>query len=76
MLYEATFGPYNMPVKLAKEYCEEAFKEVETGHWMPNRERILKLVIDGLKSSKLKEAIKQKIKEWFPNRLKWRKKPY
>lgn len=68
LLYEATFGSYNMPVSLAKEYCKEAFNEIETGHWMPYRERVLKIVIDGLKSSRLKEMIKEKITEWFPNR--------
>lgn len=72
LIYEATFGPYNMPVSLARQYCEEAFNEIETGHWMPYRERVLKLVIDGLKSSRLKEIIKNKIVEWFPDRQKWR----
>ncbi|MED2918694.1 NACHT domain-containing protein [Bacillus thuringiensis] len=72
LLYEAAFGQYNMPTSLAKKYCEEAFDEIETNHWMPYREKVLRIVIDGLRSSRLKEIIKQKIIEWFPNRRRWR----
>lgn len=76
LIYEATFGPYNMPFSLAKKYCEEAFNDVQLHFWMPYREKVLSIILEGLKSSRLRELVKSKIEEWYQCRARWREDLY
>ena len=73
LLCETTFGDFNCPVGLARELAEKAFEQIELGSWMPQRERLLQHIFDGLRSIKVKELVKSKLKNWFPCREKWRK---
>ena len=63
LLCETTFGDFNCPVGLARELAEKAFEQIELGSWMPQRERLLHHVLDGLRSTKVKELVKSKLKE-------------
>lgn len=72
LLCEAAFGDFNCPVGLARELAGRAFEEVELGSWMPRRERVLQHILDGLRSTKLNELVKSKLRTWFPCRTRWR----
>lgn len=72
LLCETAFGDFNCPVNLARELAQETFEQVELGAWMPHRERLLRGILDGLRSTKMKEIIREKLKDWFPCRAKWR----
>ena len=69
---EIAFGDFNCPVNLGRELAQETFEQVELGGWMPHRERLLQGILDGLRSTKMKEIVRQKLKNWFPCRAKWR----
>lgn len=72
LLCETAVGDFNCPVNLARELAEDAFKQIELGSWMPQRERLLQHVLDGLRSTKVKELVKSKLMSWFPCRERWR----
>ena len=55
------------------ELAEKAFEQIELGSWMPQRERLLHHVLDGLRSTKVKELVKSKLRSWFSCRERWRK---
>lgn len=68
LLAEATFGDFNCSPALARMLARETFSQVELGFWAPHREDLLHCILDGLRSTKVKELGKQKIREWFPCR--------
>lgn len=68
LLCEVACGDFNVPVGLAKELVERAFEYVELGSWMPQRERLLELLLEGLRSSKVRDLVQAKVSEWFPCR--------
>jgi len=72
LLCELAFGDFNCPIPLAREQAQRAFDEIELGTWMPQRERLLHHVLDGLRSSKVKEVVRAKLQRWFPERIPWR----
>jgi hypothetical protein len=72
LLCEVAFGEYNCSVGLARELAQETFEQIELGSWMPHRERLLQCVLDGLRSTKVKELVKVKLRSWFLCRVRWR----
>lgn len=68
LLAEAAFGDFNCSPALARMLARETFSQVELGLWAPHREDLLHCILDGLRSTKVKELGKQKIREWFPCR--------
>ena len=68
LLAEAAFGDFNCSTAFARELAKETFSQVEMGLWMPHREDLLHYVLDGLRSTKVKELAKSKVREWFPCR--------
>jgi NACHT domain len=73
LLSEVAFGEFNCPPNLSKEIAANVFEEIEFGFWMPQRERLLKNVLDGLRSTSLKETVKSKIKTWFPSHRRYKR---
>jgi hypothetical protein len=71
LLAEVAFGESNCSVTLARELASEAFDKIEIETWLPQRERLLQNVLDGLRSTKVKELVKQKLEIWFPGRRHW-----
>lgn len=76
LLYEIAFGNFNCPNQLSIDLALESFKKVELGSWMPQRERILRLILNGLISESLREVVQLKLKKWFPGRYSWRSHIY
>lgn len=72
LLSETAFGDFNCPVGLARELAQKAFEQIELETWMPQRERLLRHVLDGLRSTKVRELVKSKLQSWFPCRVRWR----
>lgn len=72
LLSETAFGEFNCPISIARDIANETFHQIEFGCWMPQRERLLISVLDGLGSTKLKDVVKSKIAAWFPCRSRWR----
>lgn len=71
LLSEAAFGDFKCSVGLARELASDVFEQIETGSWMPHRERLLQHVLYGLRSTKVKELVKSKLMSWFPCRIRW-----
>jgi len=71
LLSEAAFGDFKCSVGLARELASDVFEQIETGSWMPHRERLLQHVLYGLRSTKVKELVKSKLMSWFPCRRRW-----
>lgn len=73
LLYEATFGPYNLPLVQMKELAKEAFSKIENESNIPISEKVLEIILQGLRSPKIKETVLNKVKEWFPCKINWRR---
>ena len=72
ILAEVAFSDLGCPPKTAKRIAESLYRVIERGDWMPHRERLLGLAIDGIRSTTMKESVKKKLTFWFPGRVKWR----
>jgi len=68
LLAEAAFGDFNCSTALARKLAGDTFSQVELGIWASHREDLLRCILDGLRSNKVKELVKLKLKEWFPCR--------
>lgn len=69
LLCEIACGDFNVPAGLARELAERAVEYVELGSWMPQRERLLGLLMEGLRSSKVRDLVRAKVSGWFPRRM-------
>lgn len=69
LLSEVAFGDYNCPPSQARELALRSYEEIEQGTWMPQREKILWHVLDGLRSPILSTEVKTKLTSWFPDRV-------
>lgn len=72
LLSEVAFGPFKCSPNLARELATQTFERIETGAWMPHRSELLENAIRGLRSSKTADAVRERIKEWFPLHNRWR----
>ncbi|PYS32182.1 MAG: hypothetical protein DMG14_35215, partial [Acidobacteria bacterium] len=71
LLCEVAFGNFNCPPRLARELAQSAIAQIETETWLPHRERLLRRAMDGLRSPSMSNTLKNKLGEWFPDRLGW-----
>lgn len=71
LLSEIAFGNFNCPPNLARELGKQFFEKIETETWLPHREKILSHALDGLHSAVMAEMVKEKVTEWFPDRVGW-----
>jgi NACHT domain-containing protein/restriction endonuclease len=72
LLAETAFGFFNCSVGLAIKLANEVFKEIELGNRISKREDLLRHAISGLRSSKVRDVVQEKLKSWFPRRGWWR----
>jgi hypothetical protein len=72
LLCEMAFGGFNCPNVLARDIASTTYALIETGSWMPQREGLLRRVLDGLRSARTRGMVETKIPLWFPSRLAWR----
>lgn len=68
LLAEVAFGDFNCTPALARDIARETFERIELGPWMPHRRDLLQHVLEGLRSTKVREAVKAKLRNWFPYR--------
>ena len=68
ILCEVACGDFNCPVFLARELCEEVLDEIETGPWLAFREHLLRLILNGLRLTKVRELLQGRLGRWFPAR--------
>jgi len=71
LLSEVAFGDFNCPAALAKELAVKSFEQINLGTRMDTREQLLRFALGGLRSTATKDLVKEKITEWFPDRLGW-----
>lgn len=72
LLAEIAFGDFGCTAALAKTIAQETFEQIELGSWMPHRRELLRLTIEGLRSIKLREQVKARLRAWFPARERFR----
>jgi hypothetical protein len=72
LLAEIAFGDFGCTAALAKAIAREAFEQIEVGEWMPHRRELLRHALEGLRSTKLREQVKTKLRSWFPARERYR----
>jgi hypothetical protein len=75
LLTEAAVGDYNLPPTQARRLLDRAINVIETGPWLPHRERLLSRLLRGLRQSPTGERIRRKIAQWFPG-TRWRDSLY
>ena len=71
LLTEVGFGDFSCPPDVADRICLEAFARIELYFWMPHRQRMLALVLDGLRSTRLRERVRQRVRRWTFSRGLW-----
>lgn len=76
LVSEAAFGDFNCPTRLARELAVEAFEIVETGTRMVHRMELLGHALSGMLSTKVRDQVKERVRRWFPNRMRWRSSVY
>lgn len=70
LLCEVACGEFHCPPGMARELVGEACQQVEAGHWMPQRERLLRQLLDGLRTARVREIIRERLRGWYP-RKQW-----
>lgn len=68
LLCEVACGEFHCPPGMARELVEEACQQVDAGHWMPQRERLLLQLLDGLRTARVREIIRERLRGWYPRR--------
>ncbi len=68
---EAAFGDFDCPADLAKSIAEECFLGIEREPWLPHRERLLDIALQGLHSGKTAELVRQRVRRWVYARNGW-----
>lgn len=72
LLAETVFGEFPVPPAMAQEIARETLMSIERETWVPQRERLLGHVIDGLRSAKVRDLVQEQLKQWFPERVRYR----
>ena len=70
-LAEVAFGDLHCSASVASDLAKQAFTEIESGAWMPQRERLLERALDGLFSDVLRDETEGRIRSWYPERHGW-----
>jgi len=73
LIYQIVFdtGYKSCDLQLSRRIFEKAVHDIEFNSWMPYREKVLDIFIDGLHNSKLRPQIIKRIELWFPNRFRY-----
>ncbi|MFX1487406.1 MAG: NACHT domain-containing protein, partial [Promethearchaeota archaeon] len=71
LLSETAFSDFNCAPNLAKGIARDVFKKIELSGWMPHRQRLLQQVLNGLRSTKVRELVESNLKKWFPCRERY-----
>jgi hypothetical protein len=71
LLGEVAFGDFNCPADLARELAGESFAQIEQGDRMSQRERLLNVALNGLRSARLRGTVQRNLVRWFRRRGWW-----
>src|SRR5207248_3329213 len=72
LMAEIAFGQFSCPTPLAREIADNIFGQIETGDWMSQRIALTRLVLGGLRSTALRDIVRDRISCWFPCHSHWR----
>jgi NACHT domain len=66
LIAEIAFGSLNCPTPLARQLAINVFEQIELGDWMPQRVSLMELTLGGLRSTALRELVRERLRAWFP----------
>lgn len=72
LLVEIAFGDFGCTAALVRAIARDAFEQIEVGEWMPHRRDLLRHALEGMRSTRLREQVKAKLRSWFPAREQYR----
>jgi hypothetical protein len=75
-LAEVAFGDLHCSAPVALSLASTVFTQIETGTWMPLRERLLEHALDGLLSDVLRDETEARVQCWYPDRHRARSDAY
>ena len=73
LLAEAAFGASKRSAKTATRIATNVFDKIETGFWMPEREALLSVSLEGLSGGNLQEELQKRLCRWYPETQRSRK---
>lgn len=73
LLAEAAFGASKRSAKTATRIAANVFNKIETGFWMPEREALLRISLEGLSGGSLHEQLQKLLCRWYPE-TQWSRK--
>lgn len=68
LLAHIAFGPFRCPANLAQTLALETFRRIEETSWLPHRERLLRAVLLGLRSTPLRALVQKRLRLWLLDR--------
>ncbi len=71
ILCEVAVGDFQCPATLARKVCRDIIAEIEESPWLRHRERLLRSLLIGLFSPRVRDLIQERLRTWVPGRP-WR----
>ncbi len=72
LVAEIAFGTFSCPTPIAREVASNVFEQIGVGDWMPQRISLTQLALGGLRSTALRDILRDRINRWFPCYSRWR----
>ncbi|MCX6843660.1 MAG: NACHT domain-containing protein [candidate division WOR-3 bacterium] len=76
LLAEVAFCDFGCPPALVENLALDVCRTLEEAAWPPQRESLLRLALDGLRTAGTRPLIREKLRRWFPCRHAWRSSIY
>jgi energy-coupling factor transporter ATP-binding protein EcfA2 len=76
LLCAIAFSDFNCPIMVARRIASRIAAEVELSFFMPHRLSLLRIMLQGLHSPRMREFVRSHLRYWFPSRLRWRESLY
>ena len=71
ILCEVAVGDFQCSATLARKVCRDIIAEIEESPWLRHRERLLRSLLIGLFSPRVRDLIQERLRTWVPGRP-WR----
>jgi len=71
ILCEVAVGDFQCQATLARKVCRDIITEIEESPWLRHRERLLRSLLIGLFSPRVRDLIQERLRTWVPGRP-WR----
>ena len=72
ILCEIAVGPFSCPADICLDLCHRFIRDVETGPWISQRIALLRLLLGGIRSPKIREVVRHRLYNWYPCRSGYR----